>query len=272
MNAQTLHFMRLISRITVFVFLLAMPFSSNAWGLLGHRIVGEIAYGYLTPKAKKAIQDILGNESLAMASNWADFIKSDPAYRHLSNWHYINFKSGLTEKEVRGYLQSDTATDAYTKLNFLSKELQNTKLASDKKLLYLRLLIHIAGDLQQPMHVARSDDQGGNAVKIDWFGKSTNLHSMWDEQLLDFQQLSYTEYAKHVNHPTAAQRAEWQKQSIADWIVDSYTITEEIYKEIGSAATTRLSYRYNFDHLKTLDQQLLKGGVRLAALLNNIFK
>jgi hypothetical protein len=264
--------MKTVSRILLFAFFLFAPFVSMAWGLLGHRIVGEIAWGYLTPNAKKAVQGILGNESLAMATNWADFIKSEPSYRYLGNWHYINFKSGLPEKQVRDYLAADTATDAYTRMNFLTAELKKKNLDKDKKLFYLRLLIHIAGDLQQPMHVARPDDQGGNGVKIDWFGKSTNLHAMWDDQLIEFQQLSYTEYAKVINHPTAAQKAEWQKQNVADWIVDSYSITEKIYKEIESMQGNRLSYRYNYDHLKTLDQQLLKGGVRLASLLNQIFR
>jgi hypothetical protein len=251
--------------------LLLLPFSSMAWGLLGHRIVGEIADGYLSPKARAAIKQILGNESLAMSANWADFIKSDPSYKYLGPWHYINFNSGMPEADIRNYLKADTATDAYTKLNFLVKELKDPKQTADKKQFYLRLLVHIVGDLQQPMHVAHPDDQGGNAIKVDWFGKPTNLHSVWDEQLIEFQQLSYTEYAKAINHPTAAQKSAWQQQSIADWIVDSYAITGEVYKDIEKAGS-KLSYRYNFDHIKTVDQQLLKGGIRLASVLNQIFK
>lgn len=262
--------MKFVKMLLPSFLLLALPFSSGAWGLLGHRIIGEIADNYLTPKAKKEIQQILGNESLAMATNWADFIKSDPVYKYLGNWHYINFKSGLTDKEIRTNLQTDTATDAYTKLNFLIKELKNPKLASDKKLFYLRMLVHIAGDLQQPMHVGHLDDQGGNAVKLEWFNKPTNLHSLWDEQLIAFQELSYTEYVKAINHTTQNQRASWKKQSIADWISESYVIAAGLYKEIEQSGS-KLSYRYNFDHIKTVDAQLLKGGVRLAAILNQIF-
>jgi hypothetical protein len=263
--------MKAMKKLMPFLFLIALPFSSMAWGLLGHRIVGEIAYSYLTPKAKKEIQAILGSESLAMATNWADFIKSDPSYRYLGPWHYINFKSGLSDAEIRNYLSADTATDAYTKLNYVIAELKKPGLEADKKLFCLRMLIHIVGDLQQPMHVAHPDDQGGNAVKVDWFGKATNLHSMWDEQLIEFQQLSYTEYAKVVNHPTPTEKTLWQKQSVADWILDSYALTEGIYKDIEKAGT-KLGYKYNFDHLKTIDTQLMKGGVRLAGVLNNIFK
>jgi len=263
--------MKCIKLLLPLVLFAMLPFSSMAWGLLGHRIVGEIAYSYLSPKARKGIQQLLGNESLAMATNWADFIKSDPSYRYLNNWHYINFKSGLTDQDIRGYLQSDTATDAYTKLNFLVKELKNTKNTRDQKRFYLRLLIHIAGDLQQPMHVGHQEDLGGNAIKVDWFGRSTNLHSTWDEHLIEYQQLSYTEYARAINHTTAAQRTAWQKQSVADWIAESYQLADGLYKDIETGGS-KLSYKYNFDHIKTLDQQLLKGGVRLAGLLNRVFQ
>ncbi|MES2113337.1 MAG: S1/P1 nuclease, partial [Bacteroidota bacterium] len=57
-----------------------VPLQTMAWGTQGHRICGQIADSYLSPQARKAIKEILGNESIAMASNWADFIKSDPTY------------------------------------------------------------------------------------------------------------------------------------------------------------------------------------------------
>jgi hypothetical protein len=77
-------FIRKFIFISLFFYL---PFQSMAWGMSGHRIVGEIADSYLTAKARLAVQQILGTESIAMASNWPDFIKSDPAYNYLSQWH-----------------------------------------------------------------------------------------------------------------------------------------------------------------------------------------
>ena len=96
-----------------------------AWGMLGHRIVGEIASTYLTPNAHKEVQQILGTESMAMTSNWPDFIKSDTTYKYLNSWHYIDVDSGLDYSEFQSDLKSDVATDAYTKLNFLIKQLKN---------------------------------------------------------------------------------------------------------------------------------------------------
>ena len=241
-----------------------------AWGVLGHRIVGQIADSYLTKNTKKEIYKILGNESIAMSSNWPDFIKSDPAYAYLSPWHYINLKAGLSEKAVKDYLATDTVTDAYTKVNWLTAQLKNKNLEQDKKILYLRLLIHIVCDLHQPLHTGRYEDLGGNKIKVTWFKDPYNLHQIWDERLIDFQQLSYTEYATAINHTTKIQRKEWQAEPVSEWIWQSYQLAEKIYADVKP--DDKLSYQYNFKFVAPLNQQLLKGGVHLAALLNDIFK
>jgi len=246
-----------------------LPLQSMAWGTQGHRICGQIASTYLTPKARAAIQAILGNESLALASNWADFIKSDPDYNYLSSWHYIDFDKAYTYPEMVDYLNHDTNVDAYTKLQFLVGELKKKGLSTKDKLLYLHMLIHIAEDVHQPMHVAHADDKGGNDFKVNWFSTPTNLHSVWDSQLIDFQQLSYTEYATAINHTSAAQRAEWQKAPISQWLFESNQIAEKLYTEIKPGDT--LNYKYNFNHIEVVNQQLLKAGVRLAGVLNAIF-
>lgn len=245
------------------------PLQSAAWGTNGHRICGQIAGSYLSPQARKAIREILGSQSIAMAGNWADFIKSDDNYKYLSPWHYIDFDKPYTYPEMQAFLAKDTAVDAYTKMNFLIAELKKKSTSKEKKLLYLRVLIHIIEDVHQPMHTAHTDDQGGNGFKVKWFNNDTNLHSVWDSQLIDFQQLSYTEYATAINHATTAQRHEWQKAPIAQWLYESNQVAEKLYTEIKPGDV--LSYKYNFTHIDTLNQQMLKAGVRLAGVLNGIF-
>jgi len=247
-----------------------LPLFSMAWGMEGHRIVGQIADSYLTSKARLSLHQILGNESIAMASNWADFIKSDTSFKYLNDWHYINLKDGLTYTAVKSQLASDTSADVYTKINFLVKQLKNKQLPKDKQVLYLRLLIHFVGDVHQPMHVSREEDLGGNKIKVMWFSQFANLHSIWDESLINYQQLSYTEYTKAINYTTPAQRLTWQKQPISQWVFESYEIAQKLYKEIKQP-DQKLGFRYNFDHVQTLNEQLLKGGVRLAGLLNEIY-
>jgi hypothetical protein len=131
------------------------------------------------------------------------------------------------------------------------------------------MVIHLVEDVHQPMHAAHKGDQGGNGFKLNWFSKPTNLHSLWDSDLIDFQQLSYTEYAAAINHTTAAQRAQLQKAPIAEWLYESNQIAEKLYTEIQPGQT--LSYNYNFTHIAILNQQLLKAGVRLAGVLNALF-
>ncbi len=263
--------MKCFQKIIVLCLFIYMPFAGSAWGVTGHRIVGQIADSYLTKKAKTELGKILGFESIAMASNWPDFIKSDPAYNYLSTWHYADLKSGLSFDEVTNFFVSDTSTDAYTKINFLIKEFKTNRLLSpETKQLYVRLLIHIIGDIHQPMHLGRPDDRGGNAVKVKWFSDDSNLHSVWDSKLIDFQQLSYTEYATTINHTTLAQRRAWQKQTLVQWIYDTYSLTEKIYADVKP--DQRLDYLYNFKFIAPLNEQLVKGGVHLAGVFNDIFK
>jgi hypothetical protein len=132
------------------------------------------------------------------------------------------------------------------------------------------LLIHIVGDLHQPLHIGRFDDLGGNRIRVQWFGDPTNLHSVWDEKLIDFQKLSYTEYVNAINHTTRAERIQWQSQTMSDWFYETYQLTGKVYASI-SGNEPKLGFRYNFDNIDLLNRQLLKGGVRLAGLLNSIF-
>lgn len=262
---------RLFACSLIVIVLSAQPFRSYAWGQLGHRIVGEIADSYLTEKAKAEIRKILGNESIAIASNWPDFIKSDSNYKYLDVWHYINFDKNLNYAQFSEVLKRDTAVDAYTQLQIVISKLKQKKLKKEEKVFYLRMLIHIVGDIHQPLHVSPAGTTGGNAIKVQWFNEPSNLHRVWDSDLIDQQQLSYTEYTASINHITATERKKLQNAPMSRWLFESYSLAQDIHNEI-TETNPRLGYRYNFDHIATLNRQLLKGGVRLAGLLNAIFK
>lgn len=261
---------KIVQKIILACLFLYLPFNSGAWSLLGHRIVGEIAESYLSPAAKKEVSLLLGTQSPAMASNWADFIKADSTMSYLSPWHYVNFKGGLNHSDFLEILKNDTATDAYTKLNFIIKQLKDKKTERNEKAFYLKMLIHIVGDLHQPLHAGRPGDQGGNKIKVLWMNVPYNLHQVWDAQLIELQELSYTEYTAAINHTTKTQRVEWQRQTLNDWLWDSYQLAEKIYADVKQP-DEKLGYPYNYKYIGLLEQQLVKGGVHLAGLLNEIF-
>jgi len=105
---------------------------------------------------------------------------------------------------------------------------------------------------------------------VQWFGEASNLHRVWDSQLIEEQQLSYTEYSTYLNHTTVSQRKKLQAQPISKWLYDSYIMAQKLHNEL-TENNARLGYRYNYDHIKILNEQLLQGGVHLAGLLNEIF-
>ena len=248
-----------------------LPCTGFAWGKTGHRVISEIAASYLNPKAKAAIREILGDESIVAASNWADFIRSDSSYDYLSSWHYINLPDSLNYPDLKTYLQNDEEPDVYTQLNEAIKKLKSNETKKTDKIFYLRMLIHLVGDMHQPMHVSRAEDKGGNNIKVYWFREATNLHAVWDEKLIKFQELSYTEYAQSINFATASEISTWQKAPIEEWVYESHQMALSLYEELNGIQNPHLGFEYDYKHLNILNRQLLKAGVRLAGILNKIF-
>ena len=248
---------------------LLIPLRSLAWAAEGHRICGQIAANYLTPKAKQAIKAILGNESLALAGTWADDNKNNPNYHYLQVWHYIDIDKAFTYPQLVAYLNHDNRTDAYTRLDFLIYKLKQNQLTSFDRRLLLHLLIHLVEDVHQPLHTGHTYDRGGNNIKVRWFNKPANLHSVWDYQLINYQHMSYRRYAASIDHPDPQQVQQWQRAPISGWIYESSSLAQNIYKGVRPGQT--LNARYEQQNIGMLNTQLLKAGVRLAGILNRLF-
>jgi len=243
-----------------------------ALGVTGHRVVAEIAQRHLTSKAKKELFQLIGKESLALWANWPDFIKSDTTHTwdHTSLWHYVNMPGNLGKETFVEQLKNLQGENLYTQIQAMVKQLKNKSLPLQQRQIALRFLIHLVGDLHQPLHVGREEDQGGNKITVYWFEKKTNLHSVWDSDLIDFQKYSYTEYANVLDIEDKNQVWSWQQSSLEDWFYESHVLANKVYQK--SPAETKLGYGYNYIFQNDLDNLLLKGGVRLAALLNEVLK
>lgn len=235
-----------------------------AWGKQGHRIVGEIAQRHLNNKAQKAVIRVLSQENLAMASTWMDFIKSDPDYRYMSPWHYVNVPKGKKYEDVT----PSEKGDAIAIMERLIRELKSGKFTDEDEQFALRCLIHLVGDIHQPLHAGYASDLGGNRVRLGWFRSKTNLHRVWDSEIIDYQALSYTEYATWIDTMPADSVAKWQASSVRDWAQESMIYRDVTY-DIPRDSTLR--YRYNFDHKALLEHRLQQAGIRLAHTLNEIY-
>jgi hypothetical protein len=238
-----------------------------AWGQVGHRVTGAIAEPLLSRKAKAAVTAILGNETLAEASTWADEMKSSPEvfWQVTANpWHWVTVPTGKTYAEVGAPPEGD----AYTALKKFSATLKDPKSTLEEKQLALRFIVHLVGDLHQPLHVGSGNDRGGNDRKVTFQREETNLHSVWDGTLVDRQQLSYTEMTAFLSRKlTRELKREWSNPDPLVWIAESAALHAQIYP-----TEDRLSYGYAFRQQDTVDRRLTQAGVRMAAYLNEIFK
>ena len=238
-----------------------------AWGQEGHRIIGQIAYNHLNKKAKKHVDKVLGTHGIVYWSNWPDEIKSDTIYPDSYDWHFQDLDAGMTDEAVAATLTNYPSqggklwriTDSLFAV--LEKEPDNFDV--------LRFYIHLLGDVFCPMHTAHLDDKGGNAVKLKWFGKSTNLHRIWDSDLIQSRGYSYSEYAEYLENRFAPETKEIQKMTKPEIVIHNYHLCNEIYayQEAGDDNT----YHYIYHFAPEMEWQLYAAGIRLAQLLNELY-
>lgn len=240
-------------------------FSVYAWGPTGHRATGEIAEQHLSKKAKKQIAALLDGSSLALVSTYGDDIKSDKQYRKFSAWHYVNIPFGETYQSQPVNKNGDIVVGIAKAIEVL----EDKNASREDKVFYLKMLVHFIGDLHQPLHAGIEEDKGGNDFQVRWFNNGTNLHRVWDSQMLNSFNMSYQELASNSKSLTKAEKASIASGDYMDWLEDSRVLVEKIYAdtEVGES----LSYEYMYKYMDVLRDQLQKGGLRLAALLNDIF-
>ena len=249
---------------------LCLPTPAAAWGQLGHRVIGEIAEDRVSGKTRAEIELILGDEDLAEASTWADEQRSNPAafwQDEAGPFHYVTVPEGKTYAEVGPPEEGD----ALSALARFAQTVRNPSATQEEKALALRCIIHIVSDLHQPLHAGNGTDRGGNDQLVRWFGQVTNLHSVWDTQMLKRQNLSYSEYTTRLARKIEpGQTIEWWEVNPQIWVAESTALHDTIYPT-SADETPSLGYAYQFQHIGTAERRLQQAGVRLAAYLEWVF-
>ena len=258
------------------------PSPALAWGKTGHRVVAALAEAQLSGLAKAHVKELLGVESLDEAATWPDEMRSDPSpfwQKASGPLHYVTLNGVV-------YDHAPPEGDALEALNHFRTVLQDPNASLADKQLALRFIVHLVGDLHQPLHVGKCCDKGGNDVKVTFFGKPTNLHALWDSQLVDDEQLSFTEMAaKLERHIGPEDVVKWWDINPRDWISESAEIRDTVYPtkaDMPKPAKRKkakksepvlpdLSYSYVYRFTPVIERRLSQGGVRLAAYLNALF-
>jgi hypothetical protein len=236
----------------------------------------------LSGLAHARVEQILGyGESLDEAANWPDEMRAAPGQfwqKTATPWHYVTL-NGIV------YDHAPPEGDALDALDRFTKTLQDPNASRADKQLALRFIVHIVGDLHQPLHVGKCCDKGGNDVKVTWFGKPSNLHSVWDSQLPDDEQLSFSELAaKLERHIRPEDVVKWWDVNPRNWIGESAAIRDTLYptkadmpkppkgkKKLKKGTLPDFSYGYVYRFTPVMERRLTQGGIRLAAYLNAVF-
>jgi hypothetical protein len=239
--------------------LIASP--AFSWGPIGHRTVALLAEKELDYSNIKRLREILDNHTLPMVSTWADEMRSDESFKAMSNWHYVNIDNPKDFKPdtVQGH--------ALKAIDEQCAVLKNKKSSKEQKAVAVKWLVHVIGDLHQPLHSGMASDRGGNSVILPWFDKVTNLHAIWDDHMIDDRKLSFTEQTDFLLPLITKEHRNKASDKPVDWVLETLALRDIVYS-YPKKTTVKWEYDYMFKTKKILDEQLIKGGLRLAHTLN----
>lgn len=253
--------------IRALLLLLPLLSFSNDWGKTGHRVVGEIAERQLTENARQAINEILDGEGLATASTWADEMRSNPDWRPYDKWHYVNLPLDKEYTDIE-----HTQSNIVVIINRAVAVLKSPSSDKEMKQFYLKYLLHLVGDIHQPMHTGRYEDYGGSKIKLQFQGRkgsktNTNLHVLWDSNMIDDFKMDYSNMATYLEKTEGRKKVE--QSNVYQWVFESHWHAKDIYKNTKEG--DYIGYDYIYQYFPVVKNRLYTAGVRLGNLLNEIF-
>jgi hypothetical protein len=268
--------------------LLLVPFGlasmpALAWSQLGHQLIGDLAQGRLTPQAQARVKTLLAGErdaTLGAVASWADNLRNtDPArFKATSSWHYIDSKDGSCNFVLQRDCPDGNCVVAAieTQRRILADRSQSTAVRADA----LKFLVHLVGDVHQPLHASDRPDSGGNQFQVslrtdlepEAYARTsyrngvmgTNLHAIWDYYVLASARLSPRQYEARLVPRLPAQKADrigtpmsWAQESCA--LIDA----RKLYPEKHS-----MDHAYLTSMRPLAERRIETAALRLAAMLN----
>ncbi len=241
---------------------LSSQMAALAWGREGHNYVGEIAFSLLDAKTAANVKSYLDGMDPANAANWMDDMRKDHAYDYMKPWHYVNIEQGqpfVVPSDPNIINQLEAAISKLSNRGKMSREDIKTNIL---------VIMHLVGDLHMPLHVGYGFDKGGNTVKLEFNGHETNLHRLWDSDILNYEKISEDDCLKVLAGMTKAQKAADSKIDVEAWAKESRTALPKVYAFKGDT----VSGSYADANRAVVEKQIALAGLRLAAVLQELFK
>jgi hypothetical protein len=266
------------------------------WGHEGHEITAAIAQNLLGNNANSNVNQLLGGATMESIASWADQVRRDPAYKWSGPLHFINSPDWACNYDRNRDCHSedgdpmacvDGAIQNYT------ARVTDGSIGADQNAEALKFLVHFVGDIHQPLHCGFTSDRGGNSIEGTFEGEASNLHHVWDTSILlkrmnenysGDQDAMAAALTKHVQTDWAPLAQQWTTCNNTaphgacsdQWGMESVTLACG-YAYVDTDGQTHLTDGFELGdgyYLRTspiVEQQLAKGGVRLAAILNSLF-
>jgi len=251
-----------ILSIAIAALFFTLPVSSFAWGKKGHQMVAEIAFHFLDDNTKQAVQHYLGKMSIEEAATWMDDVRSNHYYDYMKTWHYIDITKGQS-------YQPSTEKNIITVLHSAIAELSHMETMKDADIKTdLLLIFHLTGDLSQPLHAGYPEDKGGNTIDVKGPGFSRNLHSVWDSEIIEDENITLDDCLKLYDTYSSGEIATIKRINVLKWMEQSRSLLDTVY----DFKDDRLTQEYISANKMLIERQLLIGGLHLASILSAEFK
>jgi S1/P1 Nuclease len=265
------HIRKFFSVAVAVVLLCCYSMPAFAWGPAGHRIVAMIAQQNIKPQTRTRIKQILGpNVSLVSVATYADTVRD--RFPQTSNNHFVDIPKDLNDYvATRDCVADPEKGDCLiAALERFRAEAMNPNESIGRRRFALKFIVHLVGDMHQPLHCADNNDRGGNNVKVKWFGQESNLHKVWDSKIIDNAELTEQEFVDAlVSDLTPQEINDLKRGNLLSWALEAHTAARTNAYNIP--ANMELGDDYYDENWSVVDKQLLRGGMRLARVLDWMF-
>jgi hypothetical protein len=246
-----------------------------AWGPQGHRVIAHIALDRLSPQARAGVKSLLHEgDTIVEISTWADNEGHEVVPRS-ATWHYVNVPISAARYQESDCKRGECVVE---KIKHYRRVLADRSAPRQERQRALLFLVHLIADVHQPLHVGDHDDRGGNLTQVQFLGTGTNLHRLWDSDLIHHiggNDRAWVSRAERLITPET--QAEWSKGTIEDWTNESLRAAKVAYRKPGGfngpmASGASLGEDYARMAEPILLERMAQAGIRLANELNAIFR
>jgi hypothetical protein len=253
--------LRLVSLFTV---LTSISIASFGWGRTGHHTIIDIAQNYVSISTFDSVNKYLTPDSWHATSTWMDELRGNSQFDYMRKWHYINVDKNQTYSPT-----IENGDNVVTQLDSAIYKLKNRRnLTPEQVKLNLRVLLHLMGDLHNPLHAGYGSDRGGNDVKVIFNGKSFNLHRIWDTEIIETNPFAKDNIAYRLKKTKKSELKPLTKGNATIWFMDARAALPTVY----ALSTDTITTEYLQQGHPVAENLLFVAGVRLGYTLNDIFR